>query len=81
MDGIKAKHFSYLLLHGEPVTRFAMREILCRFPGAECFAETADAPHARELCSKSHPAIAILDLTLQRGDGLEFLRDLRTICP
>jgi DNA-binding NarL/FixJ family response regulator len=45
----------------------------------ECCAETDDAPTARQLFLSQQPKIVLLGLTLRGGDGIQLIKDLRSL--
>jgi len=70
-----------LIVDGIALTRFAMRSIIDTHPLTEVFDEARDVPEARRLCAEGKPDVIVLDLNLPRGDGLDLLRELRTLHP
>src|SRR5262249_15201850 len=68
-----------LIIHHVPLVRFgliALIESTRRF--AVC-GETDDAPTGREMFVRHQPRLVALGLTLRRGNGIELIKDFRSL--
>ncbi len=77
----RGKAYRVIIVHGVPVIRYGMRQILqesCRF---RVCAETDSVPVARSLIVEESPDVVVLGLTLRGGDGFGLLRDLPKLNP
>jgi DNA-binding NarL/FixJ family response regulator len=66
-----------LIVHDAPLIRFALSGLI---ESSEAFAvcgQTDNAPTARDLFTTHSPAVVMLGLTLDRGDGVQLIRDFR----
>ena len=50
-------------------------------PWLKLCGETGEAPRARQLCTEQQPALAVVDLELENGDGLALMRELARLRP
>jgi len=80
MDDVSSKK-RVLVVDGMPLTRFALVTIVECHPRMVVCAEARDAPEARQLCASHSPDVAVLDLDVPRGDGLDLLLDFRRLHP
>ena len=70
-----------LIVDDHPLVRDGLRRLLDQEKDLVCCGEAASAPEARDLALKLNPDIAIIDLRLKQGDGLELIKCLRTELP
>lgn len=68
-------------MHNAPLTRFGLAQLIEATGRFEAYAETDDAPTARELFVRHQPQIVVLGLTLRGGDGIELIKDFRKLNP
>jgi DNA-binding NarL/FixJ family response regulator len=61
--------------------RFGVAQLIVREPGWTLCGEAHDVASALELIRKRRPTLAIVDLRLETGDGLELIRQVSTGYP
>jgi len=59
-----------------PMFRVGLRDTIESEPGFKVVGEAGDGEHALEMISRMHPAIAILDVSMPKLDGLAVARKL-----
>jgi DNA-binding NarL/FixJ family response regulator len=64
-----------------PLVREHLTALLAREPDLAVCGEAADGPAALSLIQQQAPDLVILDISLKRSHGLEFLKDLRQVRP
>ena len=75
------KKMSVLIVHHSPLMRFALTTLIKLSQQFMVIAETGEAPVARQLFAEKMPALVVLSLTLQRGDGIALLKDFKKMNP
>lgn len=70
-----------LVVDDHPIVRLGIRQMIAAEPDLEICAEAESADAARQLVVKAHPDLAIVDLSLAEGAGLELIRSLRGSAP
>jgi DNA-binding NarL/FixJ family response regulator len=78
---VPLKKLSVLVIHHAPLTRFGLTTLIKSSSHFEVIAETGEAPVALRLFAESAPALVVLSLTLQHGDGVSLLKDFRKMNP
>lgn len=66
-----------LLVDDHPVMRHGLAQIINREEDLHVCGESASAAHAIELVGQLAPDVAIVDITLEDGDGIELIKDIR----
>jgi DNA-binding NarL/FixJ family response regulator len=69
------------LVDDHPLVREWLGNLINRQPDLEVCGEAGSAPEARERISAVEPNIAVVDITLENGSGLELIKDLRVLNP
>jgi DNA-binding NarL/FixJ family response regulator len=69
------------LVDDELIVRRGLRLLLSGEPDLEVCGEAATEHEALEGILARRPDLAIVDLTLQEGDGLALIKRLKTLCP
>ena len=72
---------SVLLVNSSAVTRFGLKALMRMSGRFDLCGETADAPTARSIFMQHQPDLVVLGLTLQRGDGIELIKDFGRFNP
>ncbi|MHC4939979.1 MAG: response regulator [Planctomycetota bacterium] len=66
-----------LVVDDHPLVRIALREMVCAQPELDVCGETDNAPEAIQLVRKHRPDLALVDLSLKSGSGLELIKQIR----
>ncbi len=69
------------LVDDHPMVREWLGNLINRQPDLELCGEAASAPEACGKVAAAAPDIAVVDITLENGSGLELIKDLRVLCP
>lgn len=69
------------IVEDHPVMRQGYAALVEAEMGLEICGETGAAPEARQEIPNTEPDLAIIDLSLQEGSGLELVKDLQDLCP
>jgi len=69
------------LVDDHPLVREWLGALINRQADLEVCGEAASAPQARERIEDAKPDIAVVDITLENGSGLELIKDLRVLEP
>ena len=67
-----------LVVDDHPVMRHGLSQIIAREEDLQICGEAASAAEAIELVGTAHPDLVIVDITLEDGDGIELIKDIRT---
>ena len=70
-----------LVVDDHPVVRLGIRQMIVAEPGLSVCGEAESATKALELAKSSHADLAIVDLSLGDGSGLDLIRSLRQTTP
>jgi len=68
-----------LLVDDHPIVRRGLSDVVSREPDLEVCGEAGSEGEAIRIARKSAPSLAIVDLALEKGHGLEVVRQLRTL--
>lgn len=63
------------------LVRFGVAQLVAREPGWEVCGEAADVASALQMIRDKQPDLAIVDLRLAQGDGLELVKQVKAACP
>jgi len=69
------------LVDDHPLVREWLGNLIAGHEGLEVAGEAEDAPEALAAISCLQPDVAVVDLSLARGSGLELIKDIRSVCP
>jgi len=64
-----------------PLVRESLRSLIDQQSDLQVCGDSADAPVALAAIKELKPDVAIVDLSLKTGSGLELIKDLKTHCP
>jgi DNA-binding NarL/FixJ family response regulator len=70
-----------LIVDDHPIVRLGIRQMLAADPGLAVCGEAGTAAAACELVETCKPDLALIDLTLERGNGLELIRSIHARAP
>lgn len=73
--------YRVLIVDDHEVVREGMRLLIDAAPDLRVCAEAADASQARRAIAEQHPDLAVIDLSLGEGTGLELVRWIKLNCP
>ncbi|MDP6637080.1 MAG: response regulator transcription factor [Phycisphaerae bacterium] len=77
----RGKTIRVLLVDDHPIVRQGVKMIITQEPDIVVCGEAESAADAMALIRKSAPDVAIVDLTLKDGSGLELIKDAKAHCP
>ena len=69
------------IVDDHPMMREGLRLIISNEPDLEVCGEAEDAPAALQAMEKLLPDLALVDITLRSGNGLELIKDLHCLAP
>jgi len=72
---------SVFLVDDHPLVREWLANLINRQPDLEVCGETGDKAQALQLIGAAKPDVAIVDISLESGSGLELIKELRAIHP
>ena len=78
MDKPKVKIF---LVDDHPLVREWLTNLIHQQPDLVVCGESEDAPHALQEISVTKPDVAIVDISLKRGSGIELIKNLKALHP
>ena len=70
-----------LIVDDHPIVRLGIRQMLAAEPDLEVCGEAESADAAKQLATSARPDLAIVDLSLAEGTGLDLIRSLRELVP
>jgi len=70
-----------LLVDDHPLVREGLVNLISQQPDLEICGEAANEPHALELIGTVQPDVAIVDITLENGSGIELIKSIKAIHP
>lgn len=66
-----------VLVDDHPIVRHGLAQVISREPDMEVCGEASNAGEAIQLIAASLPDLVVVDLTLQDGDGIELIKDIK----
>ena len=70
-----------LLVDDHPLVREGLANLISQQPDFEICGEAGNEPQALELIGSVQPDVAIVDITLETGSGLELIRNIKALYP
>jgi DNA-binding NarL/FixJ family response regulator len=70
-----------LIVDDHPLVRQGLIGLISTQPDFQVCGEASSISHARQLADSTHPHVAIIDITLEDGSGLELIKDLSASYP
>jgi DNA-binding NarL/FixJ family response regulator len=70
-----------VIVDDHPIVRLGIRQMLAQEHDLEVCGEAESADAAKQLISSARPDLAVVDLSLSQGSGLELIRSLRESMP
>ena len=78
MDKTKIRIF---LVDDHPLVREWLTNLILQQPDLVVCGESEDAPHALQEIAATRPDVAIVDISLKRGSGIELIKNLKVSLP
>src|ERR1700744_4762465 len=72
-----AQKIKILLVDDHPLVREWLTNLINQQPDFQVFGETGDAADALQLIESLKPDIAIVDISLARGSGIELIKNIK----
>ena len=69
------------LVDDHPLVREWLTNLIRQQPDLAVCGEAEDAPHALREIAAAKPDVAIVDISLKQGSGIELIKDLKTLDP
>ncbi|HEY3762299.1 MAG TPA: response regulator transcription factor [Verrucomicrobiae bacterium] len=70
-----------LLVDDHPLVREWLANLINEQPDLQVCGEASGAPHAFQLIADAKPAVAIVDISLEGGSGIELIKNVKTNHP
>ena len=70
-----------LLVDDHPLVREGLANLILQQPDMEVCGEAASEPQALQLIGSALPNVAVVDLTLENGSGLELIKSIKAMHP
>jgi DNA-binding NarL/FixJ family response regulator len=80
-SGSCTSKFRVLLVDDHELVRFGTSRLIEAEPDLEVCGEAEDAPTALQLVRSTDPQLAIIDLSLKQGNGLDLVREIKQTFP
>jgi DNA-binding NarL/FixJ family response regulator len=77
MSGKRKKRARVLIVDDHPAVREALALRIGRQPDLEVSGEAADVSEALRLLAETRPDVAVVDITLKGGDGIDLIKRIR----
>jgi DNA-binding NarL/FixJ family response regulator len=81
MSANDGRRIRILIVDDHPIVRLGIRQMLAAERDLEVCGEAETADEAKQLIVGGHPDLAIVDLSLTEGTGLDLIRSLRESAP
>ena len=69
------------LVDDHPLVREWLTNLIHQQPDLVVCGESSDAPHALQEINRIKPDVAIVDISLRQGSGIELIKDLKAVQP
>jgi len=76
-----ATKIKVLLVDDHPLVREGLVNLINQQPDLEICGEAGNEPVALEMISQTRPDVAVVDITLENGSGIELLKNIRACHP
>jgi DNA-binding NarL/FixJ family response regulator len=71
------KKYRILIVDDHPIVRRGLRELVADEPDLEVCGEAEDVAQALDQVASARPDLAIVDLTLKNGHGLDLIQEIK----
>jgi DNA-binding NarL/FixJ family response regulator len=68
-----------LLVDDHPLVREGLANLILQQPDMEVCGEAASEPEALQLIGSTRPAVAVVDISLENGSGLELIKSIKAM--
>jgi DNA-binding NarL/FixJ family response regulator len=70
-----------LLVDDHPLVREGLANLIQQQPDLEVCGEAASEPQAMQLLSSTQPDVAVIDISLEQGSGLDLIKSIKAMNP
>jgi len=70
-----------LIVDDHPIVRHGLGELIARQPDLEMCGDAADVPQALRQIEAHRPDVAVIDISLEGGNGIELIERIRALYP
>jgi len=70
-----------LIVDDHPIVRHGLAELIARQPDLEMCGDAADVPEALRQVETRRPDVAVIDISLEGGNGIELIEQIRALYP
>ena len=74
-----AQKIKILLVDDHPLVREGLANLILQQPDMEVCGEAASEPEALQLIGRTGPAVAVVDISLENGSGLELIKNIKAM--
>lgn len=71
------KKTTVLIVDDHPIVRHGLAQLIDRSPTLQMCGEAASASEALHLCRENEPDVAVIDISLDGGNGLELIKQIK----
>ncbi len=75
-----ARH-KVLIVDDHPIVRHGLAELIARQPDLEVCGDAADVPEALRQVEAQRPDVAVIDISLEGGNGIELIGKIKALYP
>lgn len=73
----KTGKYSVIIVDDHPIVRHGLAQLIERAPNLEVSGQAASASEAMQLIRDLEPAVAVIDISLEGGNGLELIKQIK----
>jgi len=73
--------YKVLIVDDHPIVRHGLAELIARQPDLEMCGDAADVPEALRQVEARRPDVAVIDISLEGGNGIELIERIRALYP
>jgi DNA-binding NarL/FixJ family response regulator len=68
-----------LIVDDHPIVRRGLAQLIAQEPDLDVCGEAADAPEAMQQVSATQPDLAVIDISLKSGNGIELVKQIKAV--